>query len=253
MIVIGLGTGRCGTTSLAHLLGHQPNSVVFHEMSPSVMRFAGTPAPVINTVREFEAILDGGNTSLLTADLSRQSTDETYSKLCSMQQVSTLGDIAFYYLNYVETIIASSKQVRFVCLKRDRDSTINSWLKKARIRRWRSKWFADKLASFILRTPFLKSKNFWMEHDGTCWLSDPVWDKCFPKFEAPSMLEALALYYDSYYEKAELYAKEYADIFRIYSLEDLNSDEGKNSIMDFCGFAPESRNLEDVWTHRIKE
>jgi len=32
--VIGLGTGRCGTTSLAHLLGRQPGATIRHEDAP---------------------------------------------------------------------------------------------------------------------------------------------------------------------------------------------------------------------------
>jgi len=30
-IVVGLGKGRCGTVSLAHLLSAQPSSIVTHE------------------------------------------------------------------------------------------------------------------------------------------------------------------------------------------------------------------------------
>ena len=252
MIVVGLGTGRSGTTSLAHLLGKQPETLIFHEMNPSVMRFDGTPAPVLNSIREFEAILAGGDPSALTVDLGRPPSASSYDALCKMPKVSLIGDIAFYYLNYVDDIAAASNNVRFVCLKRDRSATIKSWQKKARINRWRSKWLADKLSSILQRTPFHTSKNFWMDHDGSKWLLDPVWDKCFPSFEADTMEEAIGKYYDFYYDEAEKYQLKYPDIFRMFPIEDLNTEEGKNCIMDFCGFAQKSRDLADVWIHRIE-
>lgn len=253
MIIIGLGTGRSGTTSLAGLLGLQPETIIFHEMNPSSMRFSDTPAPVLNTIKEFGAIMDGGNPSFLTADLGRAPTVASYDKLCAMPKVSHIGDIAFYYLTYVEDIIATSDKVRFVCLKRDRAATIKSWQKKAAIRRWTSKWLADRFSSFIQRIPFYKSKNFWMDHDGSRWLPDAVWDKCFPSFEADSMEEAIGKYYDYYYAEAEKYQEKFPDVFQMFSLEELNTEDGKHAIMDFCGFDTKNRNMEDVWVHRIKE
>ena len=91
-----------------------------------------------------------------------------------------------------------------------------------------------------------------MDHDGSKWLLDPVWDKCFPSFKADTMEEAIGKYYNFYYEEAEKYQLKYPDIFRIFPIDDLNTEEGKNSIMDFCGFAQKSRDLADVWIHRIE-
>ena len=252
MIVIGLGSGRSGTTSLAHLLAKQPNSVVFHEMNPSVMRFEGTKAPVLNSICEFEAILTGGDPSYLTVDLGRKPSVETYDRLCGMKKVSLIGDIAFYYLSYVEDILAISKNVRFVCLKRDRTATIRSWLKKSHIQRWRSKWIGERFAALLQRIPFHESKNFWMDHDGSEWRLDPIWDKCFPNFDAKSKEEAIGKYYDFYYAEAEKLAKKHPGEFKIFHLEDINTDEGKAEILDFCGISDENRDMENVWVHRIE-
>lgn len=253
MIIIGLGTGRSGTTSLAHLLNKQPNSVVFHEMNPSMMRFSGTKAPVLNTIKEYEAILDGGDPSYLTVDLGRKQSADKYDALSQMKEVSLLGDIAFYYLTYVEDIIAISNRVRFVCLKRDRSQTINSWIKKSRIERWRSKWWGERLSALMQRIPFHESKNFWMDHDGTEWRLDPVWDKCFPTFKASSKDEAIGKYYDYYYEEAEKLTLKHPEVFKIIELDRLNTEEGKTEIMNFCGISAEGRDMGDVWIHRIKE
>jgi hypothetical protein len=99
MIVIGLGTGRSGTASLAGLLKAQSDSLCFHEMNPSVVRFAGTPRPFINTIDEFQAILDGGDPAMLTVDLSRSVSASAYDELSRMQRVRLIGDVAFYYLS----------------------------------------------------------------------------------------------------------------------------------------------------------
>jgi hypothetical protein len=42
-IVLGMGTGRCGTGSLAALLNRQPGARVTHEMRPRPRRRSRTP------------------------------------------------------------------------------------------------------------------------------------------------------------------------------------------------------------------
>src|SRR5487761_2166908 len=190
MIVIGLGTGRSGTASLAKLLNAQQDALCFHEMNPSAVRFTGTPRPFINAIDEFQAILGGGDPTMLTVDLSRAVAARAYDELCQMRSVRLIGDIAFYYLSYVELIARRNQNVRFICLRRDREQTIESCLRKSAIGRWRSKRIADRLSSLITRAPYYESHNFWIEHDGSEWELDPVWDKCFPKFQAGSKREA---------------------------------------------------------------
>src|SRR5882672_2759331 len=128
MIVIGLGTGRSGTASLAKLLNAQHDALCFHEMNPSSVRFTGTPRP----------ILDGGDPSMVTVDLSRRVSAEAYDSLRRMKRVKLIGDIALYYLTYVEAIARHNPNVRFICLRRDVESTVKSWMKKTTIRRWPS-------------------------------------------------------------------------------------------------------------------
>lgn len=169
MIVIGLGTGRSGTASLAHLLNAQHDAFCFHELNPSCVRFSGTLRPILNMVDGFQAIIDGGDPSMLTVDLTRRPSAKTYDKLCKMRGLRTIGDVAFYYLSYVEAIAARNLSVRFLCTRRDIDQTVVSWEKKTQNRRWRSKYLADRLSSLVSRERFYKSRNYWMEHDGTVW------------------------------------------------------------------------------------
>lgn len=250
MIVIGLGTGRSGTASLSKLLNSQMAASCFHEMNPSCVRFEGTVQPVRNMVDEFQAILEGGDPSLLTVDLSRKVVATAYDELCKGTEFSLLGDIAFYYLTYVEDIISRNRDVRFVCLRRNREDTIRSWLKKSSISRWRSKHFADRISSLLTRQPFLESKNFWMEHDGTRWQPDPVWDKCFPKFEGPSISDAIGQYWDFYYETSEEYTRKFPSVFRIFETERLNDRACQVDLLTFCGVPDDQHVFTDAHIHK---
>ena len=176
VIVLGLGAGRTGTASLSHLIGSQHAAVCFHELNPTGVVFQGNPAPILNTINEFQAILNGGDRRRLSLDYSRPASIATYRQLQQVPAVRMLGDIAYYYLRYVDDILAINNDVRFVCIRRDREQTVASWLRKAAIGRWPSLWLADRLKSLITRTPFHTSRNFWQEHDGTRYQLDPVWD-----------------------------------------------------------------------------
>lgn len=241
MIVIGLGTGRSGTASLAHLLNAQRNAFCFHEMNPSCVRFSGTPRPILNMVDEFQAILDGGDPSMLTVDLRSPPSAKAYDELCKMRGLRTMGDVASYYLSYVEAIAARNLNVRFLCMRRDIDQTVASWEEKSRNFRWRSKYLADRLSSWISREPFYKSCNYWMEHDGTVWEPDPLWDKCFPKFEAASKVEAIRKYCEFYYSEAERLSSGLRDTFRFVETVRMNEPEYQAGILSFVGIAPEEQ------------
>lgn len=250
MIVIGLGTGRSGTASLAKLLNAQRGGVCFHELNPTCSRFFGTPRPILNTIEEFQTILDGGAPSMLTVDLSREVSVRTYEQLTHMPKVRLIGDIAFYYLSYVELIASSSPNVQFVCLKRDKQKTVRSWLRQARVTRWPSKILADRIASLITREPYYTTRNFWVEHDGSKWLKDPVWDKCFPKFQADSVEGAVNQYWDYYYREAEALAERLPSRFMIIDTDRLNTHEGQTAVLAHCGVAPSEHVHVDAHIHK---
>ncbi len=238
-IVIGLGSGRSGTASLAALIDRQKGGLCFHEMNPSCAVFSGNPQSHVNAVREFRAILGGGDRARLSIDYSRPASVTTYRKLQQMSEVKLLGDIAYYYLNYVGDILEVEPDCRFVCLKRDREQTVASWMKKSTIRRWKSLWLADRLKALITRTPFHTEYNHWQEHDGSVWKQDPVWDSCFPKFEAATKEEAIRRYWDYYYTEAAKQEQRYPESFRIFDITDLSSDDGQRRILTFAGLSAE--------------
>ncbi len=234
-IVIGLGSGRSGTASLAALIDRQRGGLCFHEMNPSCAVFSGNPQSHVNAVREFRSILDGNDRASLSIDYSRPASVETYGKLQQMSEVRLLGDIAYYYLNYVGDILNVEPECKFVCLKREREQTVASWMKKSQIMRWKSLWVADRLKALITRTPFQSEYNHWQEHDGSTWKHDPVWDSCFPKFEAETKEGAIRQYWDYYYAEAARQEQRFPESFRIFDIADLSSDEGQRRILAFAG------------------
>ncbi len=222
----------------------------FHELNPTCSKFFGTPRPILNTIEEFQAILDGGDPSMLTVDLSREVSVKAYDHLSHMRDVRLLGDIAFYYLSYVELIAARNPNVQFVCLKRNKNRTVRSWLRQAQVTRWPSKVLADRLSSLITRSPYYTTRNFWVEHDGSKWLKDPVWDKCFPKFEADSVEGAVSQYWDYYYREAEVLAQRLPSRFMIIDTDRLNTNEGQIEVLAHCGVAPAERVHVDAHIHK---
>ena len=175
-----------------------------------------------------------------------------YSDLLAMSRVRLIGDIAHYYLRYIDDIYAIDNDVKFICLKRDREKTIESWLKKSKIGRWRSKWVADYLASLITREPFYQTTNPWIEHDGKTYAVDPVWDKCFPKYDARDIKSAVGMYYDDYYERVERLLNKYPDNVWLTATEKLNTPEGQTALLDFVGYPSESRVRVDAHIHKSK-
>jgi hypothetical protein len=245
IIVIGLGSGRTGTASLAHMIDSQKGGLCFHELNPTGVVFDGNPQPILNTTNEFQRILDGGPRNLLSIDYARPASLNTYNKLQSLDQINILGDIAYYYLKYVDDILASNSLVKFVCIKRDKTDTVNSWLVKSSIRRWRSLKLADRIKSLLTRTPYYESYNFWQEHDGSKWKKNPVWDKTFPNFSAGSKKEAIEMYWDYYYKEAEKLETRHPDNFRIFDISAMSTREGQKEILSFIGLSEDEMVIED--------
>jgi len=252
MIMIGLGAGRTGTASLANLIDSQANALCFHELNPCCAVFAGNGQFALNTISEFQRIVDNGPRNLLTVDMSRPISVKKYADLQQRDRIDLIGDIAYYYLSYVPELIALNADVRFVCIKRDKNETVASWLAKSKIHRWRSLWLADRFKSLLTRIPFHESYNFWQEHDGSRYAPNPVWDSTFPKFDGPTKKEAIEQYWDFYYAKAQRYAEQYQDFFRIFDIGALSHRDGQAAILRFLGIPDNEMVLKDAYhLHRL--
>jgi len=189
-VVYGLGSGGCGTRSLAHLLSEQPDTQVTHEGLPHLPWVADP------------ALADRHLAMVLGRD------------------EGTVGDAAFYLLPYVSMIWKRQPEARFICLRRERASCLQSLIGK------------------MNRGQF----NVYQHHDGRRRRAHEAVARQFPKYDhAPSMEHAIARYYDDYYHQAEWFAQDAR--FRIFDLEDLNTEGGVASILDFAGFPAGDQNV----------
>lgn len=101
-LIIGLGSGRCGTVSLYRLLNFQKDSSFNHESRPIV--------PWIFNKK----IIDNKLEILLN------------------KNKKYVGDVSSSYLNYVEYILKKVPSARFVVLKRNREEVITSFMKNTK-------------------------------------------------------------------------------------------------------------------------
>lgn len=192
-LLIGLGSGRSGTVSLSRFLDAQPDSFIVHEGAyDSFIRFShGHLLPWEVDRSKFERWLRG---------LERAARG---ARFC--------GDVASYLLPYVPLIRAAHPDTRFLCLRRSREETVRSFMRK---------------------TPGV---NPWITHDGTLW-RHYRWDKIFPKVRATEKAAAIGEYWDVYYAQAEAYERQFPNSFRIFDIVALNTREGQGALLDFAGF-----------------
>ena len=182
-LIFGLGTGRCGTHSLADLLNAQKNFEVTHELGDN---------PVLNWDFNDECL-------------------EFYLDKITNRECDYVGDVAFYLLPYVESIIDKFPDAKFVCLKRDKQETAFSYEKKT------------------------SGRNHWQSHDAQLYRLCP-WDKCYPKYDLKiKKIEAINLYYDDYYSSVDSLLKKYPLNVCLYSMDSLNHEEKVRSILEFVG------------------
>jgi hypothetical protein len=183
-ILIGLGTGRCGTTSLASLLNSARGCGVTHE--------------------------EGSIRANLSWDFSRDGVEKVLKTMESRPQ-GVVGDVAFYYLPYVRYIAEARPDATFICLRRDREGTIESYMKKT------------------------EGRDHWRPGEGR---PDP-WDRMYPKFDAEDKRMAVGMYWDFYYRTVDELARSGTRI-RTFDMQDLNEEAGAKSIMEFAGLDHES-------------
>ena len=168
MIVIVLGTGRCGTTSVSHLLNMQNNATCTHERC------------------------------LLPWKMKKKKV-KVALKLIQKQKTLIKGDAAFYYLPYCDYIASVVEDVRFVCLKRNKQEVVKS---------------------FVVR-----NKDLFRD-------AKKKWDRCMPTYGKISIAKATSRHYDEYYECAEKLTKKLS--FKIFDMNNLlNTEDGQKQLFEF--------------------
>ena len=171
-IVIGLGTGRCGTKTLSRILGftHEGRHLPWIYCEPLFQN-------ALSFVREHR------------------------------------GDVGCYWLNYVEPLLQAHPDTKFVCLQRDKESTVKSWRRR-----------------MVGRKEF---GIYVMYVDPTGRIRAP---SMFPDYKGVALDRAAALYWETYYEKARKLEELYPSAFRIYPMDEvLNDKRVQRKMLKFAG------------------
>lgn len=106
-LIIGLGTGRCGSVSLSRFLNDQPEAFAIHEGAYEDMRV------------------------LFPWDGPAETVVDWLHKLAGFAgEQPFLGDTGSYYLPYVEAILAAFPGARFICFERERSGVVRSFAAK---------------------------------------------------------------------------------------------------------------------------
>lgn len=188
MIVLGCGTGRCGTKSLASFLNKQPNSEVHHEFGKK-LRW---------DKEDWQFFWDRLNVWYRDIEYLSRSIEDEYR----------LGDVAPWYLPYIEEIVRVYDldwPFRIICLRRDKDETVESYINH-------------------------QNQGNTFQNTSPNW---PEVDQAYPTYpDELSMEEAVGRYWRDYYECAE-WISDQVDWFEIFELEELNRKIGQIKLMDF--------------------
>jgi hypothetical protein len=218
-VVLGLGSGRSGTKSLAGLLAAQPGCHATHEMVVGGARL------------EWEARrLPGGAARDAEAAaawrLGRIRTQ--YTSFAGWGAPVCCAAVGSSALPYVHEYLAADPGVRVVVLERPRGEVV---------------------ASFMAKTG---RRNHWQRPPPSPapwpWSPDKTWDIAFPKLPpladgelvSPEEGKAAAIgaYWDLYHQVAAGLCEQYPGRVRVFSLAAVFGEDGvaQRALLAWCGF-----------------
>ncbi|MGA2258113.1 MAG: hypothetical protein ABSG53_25895, partial [Thermoguttaceae bacterium] len=153
-IILGIGTGRCGLKALAKLLNQQPDVLSSYEELPFL------PWQVADGERVIKA---------------------RFARFRSTGHGRILGDMASFYLPYLEIAMAAEPGIRIVCLRRPQEEVVVKYCE----------WLDQAMP---LPT------NHWAKKPPPGWHHDPLRTPTFPQYEVQSREVGIRRYWDEYHQ-----------------------------------------------------
>ena len=197
-IILGIGTGRCGTGSLAKVLNQQGDTVCSYEEPPLL------PWRAVDARRVLR---------------------ERFARFRTHAKARLLGDVALFYLPYLEEAIALEPDIRIVCLRRPREEVVTSFCE----------WLDQ---SMPLPT------NHWARQPAPGWHHDANRTRTFPQYDTQNREEGIRRYWDEYYRQAGELAARHPEQIRVFdTYEALNTEPGLRDLLGFVGIPPEQQVL----------
>jgi len=212
-IVLGAGTGRSGTLSLARLLALQPNTVVSHEFRP--IADDGSLGQ-----RVLEPLPWG-------ADIA---TVEEALFALTLRGPGTVVDVGSYWGPHIRGLVPRlGRRLRVVVIERDRSTVIQSFERK------------------------VGDKNHWTNHDGSVWRESPILDRSFPHFDEPDRARAIGLYWDLYHDLVSSLVQDFPEQVKSWDISALSSRSGIHEILSFAGISDDRMWIPSaIWENRSR-
>jgi len=206
-VVIGLGTGRCGTTSLTTLFNKQDSFRSAHELCTSGKK----RKPVWG--EDFEYVL-----SIFNKFYRTYAHDNHY-----------VSDIGFYWLPYVDDMMEKFEdEVKFVCVRRNIDTWVKTYVRVMRAR------------NYMVDNPKYFKPSPW---DGVFPSYDYSDFSYVEKNEEDEeayghkvRVESAKRYWTEYYKTSGKYQEKYPNNFKIFEMEEILKDTASSKpVFDFIG------------------
>ncbi len=128
------------------------------------------------------------------------------------------GDVCASLLPYVSLILEKDPEAVFVCIKRDKTEVVNSFMHVTR------------------------GINYWNENE--VFRAFDFWGEMFPTINSLNKRDALEKYWDLYHETVKSLEEKYPHAIRTFSINDLNTFEGREEILNFIGYPKIGRRID---------
>ena len=119
----------------------------------------------------------------MAAGDARRVLRERFARFRAHAKARLLGDVASFYLPYLEDAIALETDIRIVCLRRPREEVVTSFCE----------WLDQ---SMPLPT------NHWARQPAPGWHHDANRTRTFPQYDTQNREEGIRRYWDEYYRRA---------------------------------------------------
>lgn len=192
--ILGVGSGRTGTGSLAELLDKQPGVSCTHE---------GLFIPwEKDLIAYYQALI----------------------KLVNNATEPIIGNVAFYWKNYLSEVFRDLVDPKIIVLKRKRQEVIESF------------------------SALYYGKNHWSSREEDNWDGrDPgmqILSAMFPKYDL-SKEEAIGQYWDEYYADMDFWMDKFPDNMMLVDMYDLKDKATQRRILKFIGIPTRNMVFDD--------
>ncbi|MHB9080525.1 MAG: hypothetical protein ACYC3X_23870 [Pirellulaceae bacterium] len=141
---------------------------------------------------------------------------ERLSRILDNRKHRFVGDVASFYLPYIEEAIAFDSDIRILCLKRPREEIVATFCATL-----------DRVSPFPI--------DHWSKQPAAGWTHDFLRTRMYPQYDSRDRIEGIGLYWDEYYTRAEFLERKYPDQVRIWDTEALTQEDGVRDVLTFAG------------------